>query len=79
MSKRWTRREDLFLHAHFPALGDFIGVHDLGRPAGAATKRVKHLKDTGAWDALDREKAAERDYRRCLGRLSVEDEEELAA
>jgi len=67
MAKRWTMNEDIFLHAFFDGLGDMIGEHDLGRPKGAATARVKHLKFTGAWDALDNLKCAEQDYRKCLG------------
>lgn len=34
--KRWTMEEDIFLHEHFDAVGDFIGVHDLGRPPKSA-------------------------------------------
>lgn len=59
---RWTEQEDIFLHAYFDAIGDFIGTHDLNRPAGSATRRVRQLKKSGAWDALCRMKAAERDY-----------------
>lgn len=52
MSKRWSFEDDLFLAAHFDAVGDYIGQHDLGRPKGAATKRVQKLKESGAWDVL---------------------------
>jgi hypothetical protein len=52
MSKRWSFSDDTFLRAYYDGIGDFIGVHDLGRPKGAATRRVAHLKKTGAWDAL---------------------------
>lgn len=52
MSKRWTTEDDDFLVRYFDGVGDFIGVHDLGRPPGAATKRVKFLKNCGAWDAI---------------------------
>ena len=52
MSKRWTLKEDRFLAAYFDGLGDYIGTHDLGRPKGAATKRVEKLKECGAWDIL---------------------------
>jgi hypothetical protein len=61
--KRWTMEEDIFLHEHFDAVGDFIGVHDLGRPPKSATRRVVLLKKSGQWDALTRMKSAERDYR----------------
>lgn len=77
MSKRWTLREDQILHAYFDEMGDFVGTHDLGRPAGAATKRARLLKQTGAWAALDRQIEAGRDYRRCLGLPCMEDEELL--
>ena len=73
MSKRWTQKDDLFLHEFFDAVGDFIGPHDLGRPIGAATKRVAHLRSCGAWAALDRRRQAEVDYLRCLG-IVVEDD-----
>jgi hypothetical protein len=52
MSKRWSFEDDLFLVAYFDAVGDYIGQHDLGRPKGAATKRVQKLKESGAWDVL---------------------------
>jgi len=45
----WTRQEDDFLREHFDTLGDFIGVHDLGRQPGAATERVRKLKRRGQW------------------------------
>lgn len=75
MNKRWTIKEDLFLHAYFDAVGDYCGSHDLGRPVGAATRRVKTLKRCGAWEAMNRMTEAERDYRRCLGIPTIEDEE----
>jgi hypothetical protein len=71
--KRWTFKEDLFLHEFFDAIGDYVGTHDLGRPRGAATKRVAFLRATGAWAALDRRKAAEADYRHCLGNYSADE------
>ena len=66
MAKRWTLQEDQFLAAHFEAVGDWIGQHDLGRPAGAATKRVAALKASGAWDALQMSAAALLAYRIAL-------------
>lgn len=62
MAKRWAFREDRFLAEHFDTMGDYIGTHDLGRPAGAASKRVNHLKKTGAWVALQQLIRAEFDY-----------------
>lgn len=76
MAARWTLEDDLTLHAFYPAVGDFVGVHDLGRPKGAAAARYKKLKACGALDALDRRFAAERDYRRALGLRCAEDEVE---
>ena len=58
MAKRWTVEDDDFLARYYDAMGDYIGEHDLGRPKGAAAKRVKFLKDCGAWDAI---KARHRD------------------
>ena len=58
MSKRWTEKEDRFLFDYFDDLGDFVGTHDLGRPAGAAAKRVQFLKKCGAWAALKAEAEA---------------------
>jgi hypothetical protein len=52
MSKHWRLEDDEFLIAYYDIMGDFIGEHDLGRKKGAATRRVAHLKKTGAWDAL---------------------------
>lgn len=52
MSKRWTLDEDIILAKWFPGIGDHVGVHDLGRPEGAATKRVEKLKEAGAWEPL---------------------------
>jgi len=54
---RWTFEQDLFLASYFDAVGDLCGTHDLGKPKGAAARRVKKLKKrntTGrsAWDVL---------------------------
>lgn len=73
MARRWTIQEDTFLFAYFEAVGDFIGEHDLGRPKGAATARVRHLKRTGAWAAMERMRQAESDYYKCLGMPSLDD------
>ena len=52
MGKRWTLEEDEMLVKYYEAIGDMVGTHDLNRPTGAATKRVKALKECGAWQAL---------------------------
>lgn len=67
MSKRWSYDEDMFLAAYFDAIGDYIGVHDLGRPRGAATKRVQKLKETGAWDCLQLSIRCRSAYNTALG------------
>ena len=79
MSKRWTEREDKFIHAYFDALGDFIGPHDLARPKGAVAKRAKALKDSGAWDALTRTNEAYHEYLRLTGTVLADDCESEAA
>lgn len=68
MARNWTQEEDEFIHSYFDGMGDFIGVHDLDRPKGAATRRAKFLKDSGAWAALDRASEAYADYLRAIGR-----------
>ena len=72
MSKRWTMKEDLFLH-QFSELGSWIGERDLGRSEQATRNRIAHLKETGAWDALERMTTAELDYRAALGLKTVDD------
>ena len=67
MSKRWTEEHDRFVHAYFDAVGAGIGPHDLGRSEAALIARAALLRQTGAWDALDRAERAREDYRRCLG------------
>lgn len=52
MPKRWTLEEDIFLARFFDVVGDMTGTHDLGRPKGAATARVKALEVAGAWAIL---------------------------
>lgn len=71
MAKRWTEEDDRFLVAYFETLGDYIGEHDLGRPKGAATKRVKVLRETGAWDVLKLIEAAEAAYMIAIGQTVV--------
>jgi hypothetical protein len=80
MSKRWTYSDDTFLHAFYEDIGAFIGPHDLGRSEASTKARVRHLKSSGAWAALDNIIAARTEYHRCLGHPSViawidEDEE----
>jgi hypothetical protein len=79
MSKRWTEREDTFIHAYFDTIGDYIGPHDLGRPKGAAAKRAKFLKETGAWDALTRMQAAHHTYLKLTGHRFADGVDEMYA
>jgi hypothetical protein len=67
MSTRWTEKEDHFIVAHFDAIGDIIGPHDLGRPKGAVAKRAARLKETGAWAVLELEQRCGFAYRLALG------------
>lgn len=75
MSKRFTFKDDTFIASYFDAVGDSIGPHDLGRPAGSVTKRVKFLKDTGAWDALKAIKYYEWAYRVATNQMGLADED----
>jgi hypothetical protein len=79
MGKRWTMQDDLFLFAYYDEVGDSIGPHDLGRPAGAATSRVAKLKATGAWTALAAREEAEQAYRHALGIYSLPELEGASA
>jgi hypothetical protein len=74
MSKRWTFEEDLFLASYFEAVGDMCGWHDLGRPKGAATKRVAKLRETGAWEALKLHQVTATAYRILLDLPVFEDD-----
>jgi hypothetical protein len=65
--KAWQKYEDQFLFAYYPAVGDYVGTHDLDRPKGAATQRVAFLKKCGAWDALRKEHEAHAEYYKALG------------
>lgn len=50
MSKRWTAEEDAFLLTYhkIPGGADFVASHDLGRPHGAGSRRLKKLTESGA-------------------------------
>lgn len=53
MSKRWTHHEDMYIAQFFDIVGDKAG-RDKGKPNGAAARRVKLLKDCGAWEILQK-------------------------
>lgn len=57
MGKRWNPQDDEFLLAWHDAAGaDWVATHDLGRPKGAGTRRLRQLDKSGATLAyLDRE------------------------
>lgn len=43
--KRWTEKHDRFLAFYGLAVGyNFVASHDLGRPAGAGTRRMRWLR-----------------------------------
>ena len=52
MSKCWSYEDDMWLVVYFDAVGDSVGPFDLGRPKGAATRRVAKLKATGVWEKM---------------------------
>lgn len=67
MPKGWTAEEDAFIHAYFGAVGVQRIANDLGRPTQGINARAQKLRECGAWEALDRLHAAERDYFKALG------------
>ncbi len=67
MSKRYTEEDDRFIVAYFDAVGPMIGPHDLGRTEQSVKNRVKHLKETGAWDALAASVQYYHQYRKLAG------------
>ncbi len=49
MAKRWTSDDDAFLLRWHEAAGaDFVASHDLGRPDGAGSRRIRVLDRSGA-------------------------------
>lgn len=78
MGKRWTAEEDEMLLRHHHAVGaDFVATHDLGRPEGAGSRRLKFLTDTGARAAFIRAmiEIARFDILAGRGRISLVDME----
>lgn len=49
MSKRWTFEEDLMLAEYDGIDANMIAEHDLDKPKGAGSRRVKTLKERGVW------------------------------
>ena len=73
MAKRWTEKDDIYLHTFFDVAGDANIARDLDRPSGAPTKRAAFLKTSGAWKALTRMAKAQDDYRECVGHKTMDD------
>ena len=76
MAKRFDYEEDKFIVTNFEAVGARCLEHDLGRSPAAITARARKLKATGAWDAILRVYAAEKDYRAAIGRPALWDDED---
>ena len=78
MSKVWGKYDDIFIHAHFDAVGDSIGPNDLGRSAGAVTRRAKVLRESGAWDAMTAQMIAQGAHHVAASRPQQWDEEDVS-
>lgn len=77
MSKIWTYEEDKYIACYYGIVSDCHISRDLGRPEGSVNKRVKKLKECGAWDVLKVINALANAYHVSLGREGDIDEEEL--
>jgi hypothetical protein len=53
VNPRWKFEDDVYLVSFFEAVGDRNVCRDLKRKTGAAERRAKRLKETGAWQAVD--------------------------
>lgn len=79
MAKRWTHHEDSMLLEHHGAVGaDFIAEHDLGRPAGAGTRRLDALTKSGARLAYARMRKHQIEFDALAGRFCLDPESEIA-
>lgn len=65
MAKRFTMRNDLYLH-QFSLVGLPLMARDLGRSEASIRTRIKKLKDSGAWDAMTQLSLWEKRYRLAL-------------
>lgn len=70
MSKRWSHEDDAFLLRWHIVGEDFVAEHDLGRPWGAGTRRMKKLSQTGARGHFARMMYARAEFERACGRMS---------
>lgn len=69
MAKRWSVSEDSFLLDYHGVGADFIASHDLGRPNGAGSRRLRFLSASGAREAYLRMKLAELDFMAATNRV----------
>jgi hypothetical protein len=81
MAKRWQPDDDAFLLKWHNAAGaDFVASHDLGRPDGAGSRRLKALDKCGASVAFAKARLADLDWLKAAGHYSaetIEDEREF--
>lgn len=71
MAKHWTVADDAFLLTWHMAVGaDFVASHDLGRPEGSGSKRLKVLTASGARTAFAEMMIHCTEFNRLAGRKS---------
>ena len=76
MGKKWTQKEDEFLLFYHSAIdADYIASHDLGRPHGAGSKRLKKLTKSGARLAFAQMKFHEIEFNMLAGREPIGSED----
>ena len=69
MIARWTPEEDHFLLTHHGMGADFVASHDLGKPDGAGSRRLRKLTQSGAKLAFAELMVAEIKYFAAAGHL----------
>jgi hypothetical protein len=78
MTNRWTNEEDAFLLTYQSGVNaDFIAEHDLGRPWGAGSRRMKKLNKTGARAAFARMMFCVAEFEMLAGRGGYDPEGEM--
>jgi hypothetical protein len=65
--KRFDFREDDYIVAYLGCAGENAVARDLGRQNTSIKVRAKKLRDSGAWEAIERIRQAQQDYLACLG------------
>ena len=63
----YSFREDNYIVAYVKAVGIQRVASDLNKSVASIERRVKKLRDSGAWDAILRIEQAQKDYLACLG------------